>query len=270
MELLKRIFHDIKKGENISFTATIVLAFSAAIVNALGYATGALVTSLTLTTLGLLAVGFLAMRYRFEDFIVRQPSDIANMVHLHDKSPLLLDTYLEQAQEIHMMGLMLRDTTYKYYMEFRERSKHGLIIKALMANPTGSNINMEHLTYRFSRGETSDLFRAAYDSIMRQYAQLRRSASKPDNVQLRLLDFVPPFSLYIFPNKKDGGIAFVELYAYRSPPHSTPRFILTERENPLWYKNFVRHFELMWKDSVDYFEELDISKLPYEDDDDDD
>jgi hypothetical protein len=76
-------------------------------------------------------------------------------------------------------------------------------------------------------------------------------ANRAENVQLRLLGFVPSFSLYVFPKAENGGVLYVEIYGYRSPSGSIPKFQLTERENPEWYEHFVSQFETMWEDAED-------------------
>jgi len=70
-----------------------------------------------------------------------------------------------------------------------------------------------------------------------------------------LLDFVPPFSLYIFPQAKEGGIVFVQIYAYKAPVDTTPYFIVTQKQNPLWYERLCILYEKMWADAIDLFPE---------------
>jgi hypothetical protein len=258
MNTLKQIIKDIKKGENISLVAIVLLVVITLILKGLGIASDSLVDSLTLAMLGLIAIGFLGIRYRIAEIIERESSlvDSANAIQLLDRFPVLLDEYLEKADEILMLGLILRSTTYSYYDEFTDRVRKGLKLKVLITNPSSQYIHMDQITYRFSRGETTELFRAAFMTILEQYTRIHKAAIKADNMQLRLLDFVPPFGLYMFPNEKEGGMIFVQIYAHRAPEGAAPKFVISELGNPIWYKRLQELFEKMWEDGVDYFPEV--------------
>jgi hypothetical protein len=51
---------------------------------------------------------------------------------------------------------------------------------------------------------------------------------------------------------EDGGIIYVEIFGYKSPLGSVPRFRITEYENRMWYKHFINQFETIWQDAEDF------------------
>jgi hypothetical protein len=155
-----------------------------------------------------------------------------------------------------MLGIGLRKTTINNYESFLERVKNGLKIQALLVNPHSRFINMEMIAKSYSRKDPISVFASEYEGILERYKILRQEADRENNVQVGLLDFVPPFSLYIFPQHKDGGIIFIQIYAYKAPVGHTPYFVVTQRNNPTWYDRICDLYETMWEDAANYFTEI--------------
>ena len=86
MEILKKVWKGIQRGEDIDLCATILVAFVVVILNLLGVVGSALVNSLTLAILGLLAISNLVSRYRLEQFSKR--FDIPNTPLLQSRKDL--------------------------------------------------------------------------------------------------------------------------------------------------------------------------------------
>lgn len=241
----RQVLEDIKRGENVDLIITVVLALVIAILNGLGVASPGIVSSITLATLGLIAIGLLITRYRMED--IYNKADITNSIHFLAQKPSALASDLAKAKEVWMVGLIMRGTTFDNFYNFKGKVSQGAKIRTLIANP--NKVDLDNIAKRFSRAATAEQFRADFEQTINQYRQFRQAANKADNVQLRLLEFVPPFSLYVFPKAESGGVLYVEMYGYKSPSGSIPKFRVTEHDNPEWYKHFVSQFELMWQDS---------------------
>jgi hypothetical protein len=243
---LKRIWTDIQHGENIDLLATVLLVFVIAIANGLGIASEALVSSTTLAILGLIAIGLLVTRYRLDE--IHRREDAGQTVKFFTRKPVtVLSAYFSTAKEIWLLGLTLRGTTTENFHDFKSKAERGVKFRILIVN--ANKVEMGKVVRQFSRGGNEDQFRADFAQTLNQYKEIRQTARSPENVQIRLLDFIPPFSLYIFPKTDEGGIVFVETYGYKSPLGSVPKFQLTEHDNPDWYKHFASQFETMWKDA---------------------
>ena len=245
LSIIQRIAEDVKRGENIDLVVTIVLGFIIAVLNSLGVASQDVVASITLATLGLIAIGILITRYRIEDFY--HLAGEKSIVQLQLRRPSSISETIANAEEIWMVGLLLRGTTSDYFYDFKKNLAQGAVIRALIVDL--DKVQIEKIVKRFSRAGTPEHFRSDFKHIINQYRELHQAASQPDNVQLRLLDFVPSFSLYVSPRADGGGAAYVEIYCYKSPAGSVPKFLVTARENPEWYKHFIDQFELMWNDA---------------------
>jgi hypothetical protein len=242
----KRLWEDIQHGENIDLLATIVLVFVITILNGLGIASLQLVSSTTMAVLGLIAIGLLITRYKLDEIHRRENSE--NAINFYVRKPLseIFDQFSTE-KEIWMLGLTLRGTTTENFHNFKSRAERGVKFRVLIVN--ANKVDMQHVVKQFSRGGNEEQFRADFAQTLNQYREIRQIAKNADNVQVRLLNFIPAFSLYIFPRTLEGGIIFAEIYGYKSLLGSVPKFRLTEHDNLDWYKHFLTQFEVMWKDA---------------------
>jgi hypothetical protein len=255
MNIVKQLFKDMRKGENITWLAIVVLLVVTLVLNALGLMSNSVLASITLSMLALLATNVLFVKYRIEEILgISKVIDPASTVQLLDDFPALLEHYLRNSNEIWMVGISLRKTTHGHYDDFLSRLPRGLRIRGLLINPYSQNVKMDVVAQGFSRRDPPKAFASDYDVILQRYKLLRDEATDKDQVRIGLLDFIPTVSLYIFPREKEGGIIFVQLYSYGAPIGSTPYFVVTQKQHPIWYEHFRDLYEGMWKNCIDYFE----------------
>ena len=245
IRFVRRVLEDLKRGENIDLVVAVILALIISLLNALGVAPSGLVLSATLATLGLIAIGFLITRYRIEDILSK--GETSNTVLFLKEKPPFLKSIMASATEIWMVGLTLRTTTTENYYVLKQGVREGTKIRTLIVDQ--NKLNMSKVVRRFSRAATEEHFNADFMQTVSQYKSICESADNSGNIPLRLLDFVPSCSLYIFPKTENGGVVFAEMYGYKSSLGSIPRFQLNEYDNPQWYRFFVDQFEQMWHDA---------------------
>lgn len=245
IRLIERILEDVKRGENIDLVTAIILVAVTAVLNSLGLTSQAIVSSVTLATLGLVATGFLITRYRIESIYSREAT--GNTVQLLFEKPATLENMLANTEEIWLVGLTLRGTTTENFYVLKTGASRGMKIRTMIIDQDA--VDMTKVVRRFSRAATVENFRADFAQTKNQYQCICESSSNRNNVQLRLLDFVPSFSLYIFPKTDHGGVILVETYCYKSRVGSVPRYQVTEHDNLEWYRYFMDQFEMMWQDA---------------------
>jgi hypothetical protein len=244
-KILKKLISDFSEGKNIDLVATIGFAFVISFLNLLGKAQSSLVASVTLAVLGLIAISLLVTRRRLERF--GQFEECSNTVEFLDEKPLIIEKALSEADQISLMGLMLRGTTLDNYHSFLQRAEKGLKIRSIIVDP--SEVDIQKIDQQFPRGSTSEQIRSQIGVVINQYLKLMESSKHKTDIELRLLPIIPPFSLYIFPNYKPHGIILVELYGYISRSGSIPKFLLSQDKHPHWYKFYCDQFETMWNDA---------------------
>lgn len=243
---LRRIVEDVRRGDNLDMVVALALGFLIAALNILGIASSEWVSSITLVTLGLLAAGLLVMRYRIEDaYDQSQTRDTFRFER--ERTPSFNHT-IANTREIWMLGIVLVNTTSDYFYDFTRLASKGAKIRGLIVDLEKTDIDC--VVRRFSRAATKDQFLASEAETIGRFKHFRQTAPTQDSVQLRMLDFVPSTSLYIFPNHDEDNFVYVEIYGYKSPLGSAPRFIVSERKNPEWYKHFLDQYERMWNDAA--------------------
>lgn len=243
--LLRQIFRDVRKGENIDLIAIVVLVFVISLLDIFGVASQEQIASVTLATLGLLAIGLIVTRYKIEGFNIER--DIANSVQFYSQNMPSLKTDLQNNNEIWMLGLMLKGTMFYNFRNFDQKVKEGTKLRVMIIDP--NKVDMNNVARRFPYGKTAEEFRTDIRQTVVQLKTINKSARLNGGVQLRLLDFMPSFSLYVFPKAADGGIIYVDTYCYKSHSGSLPKYRVTEHENSKWYEHFISQFELMWQDA---------------------
>jgi hypothetical protein len=247
-DFILRLLIDLKKGQNVDLIVILFMGILISILNIIGIINENLLSSVTLATLALIAVSLLVSRYKLDDICVNRNEN--NTVELNAGKIQTLDSYLQKSDEIWMVGILLKTTTTDNYFTFKEKAKNGLKIKALIVNL--EDIDVDKLVKRFSRSGNVKHFIGDMEHVENQYKAFNKVASEPRNIQLKLLDFVPTFSMYIFPDKNKCGKAIIETYCYKSSKGAIPKFTVCERNQPDWYRHFTKQFELMWADSCEF------------------
>lgn len=224
--------------------------------------------STVLSELGTFVAAVVAISFIYEQFVKKEDrklfladieeifastfvadSDKSHTVTLRDRQDPSLQTDILQKKEIKMLGLMLRGTTMNNFHAFKSKAKNGIKISALITNIPECDTGL--IVDRFSRGAKVDHFISDYEHVLAQYQDIKASASDTNNIQLRTIGIVPPYSLYIFPANNGEGIIYVELYGYKSANGSVPKFRITQKQHPQWYSHFSDQFELLWNDGND-------------------
>lgn len=243
---IKRLWSDIEHGENLDLFVTVILAFVILFLNSIGVPLQPTqLTAIILATLGLITISLLISRYKLDDLSQKQ-ADNQGIRFSVRKPQIIIDNFVA-AKEVWLLGIFLRGTTSENYHEFLQKVERGGKIRTLIVN--ANKVRMEEIITRFARGAIEEQFHADFHQTINRHKQFCQAAKLPDNVQLKTIDFIPPFSLCIFPKTNDGGLIFVETYGYKSPKGSVPRYLITERDQPEWYKHFVNQFETMWQDA---------------------
>jgi hypothetical protein len=247
---LKHLFADIRNGENIDLIPIVFVTFIIAILNAFGVVSVTLVSSITLTCLGLIAIGFLQTRYQIAK--THFSIDTSNLIRFHERRLETLQQNLNHAQEIWMLGITLRDVTYNNYFRFKEVVSTGGKIRVMLLDP--ASYNMEQLAKRFGRASSGKQFETQYEQTFNQFEEIRSAANGVGRIEVRVINFVPSCGLVVFPTSVGNakGIIYVETYGYKPISGSIPKYQIKENENAYWYSHFLAQYEAIWKDAEVY------------------
>lgn len=247
LSFFRRLFADVRRGENIDLIVVAIVGISISILSLLGMNLDNYISAITLATLGVVALSLLATRHRIDE--INRPTDLGNAVVLYEKQLPALQDSIESAEEIWMLGWILRNTTEENCDIFIQKAQGRGRLRVLVSDP--GKVDILQLTQRFAKTGTKPANVVSnFEKVLGIWNRIRSSARDSDAIQVRLIDFVPPYSLYIFPeHNKHRGVMFIEIYGYKSKKGSVPRFRITERENLYWYRHFIDQFNAIWEDA---------------------
>lgn len=127
--------------------------------------------------------------------------------------------------------------------DIESRLTHGLEIRFFLVKPDGAALGMVNL-----RGRPEDITHRRTD-LERNLAILKLLASKapPGRLELRVLDYLAPYTMVAFDPNLQTGRMFVWLAAIGVPNTKRPMFELTKNNDPEWFDFFTQQFELTWE-----------------------
>ncbi len=121
----------------------------------------------------------------------------------------------------------------------------------LLSHPDGAAMQMSALRSE-SRTPVEIQKKRTYDTL--ELLALWRSEMPGADVQVRLIDYLPPFGITIMhpsDNSADAG-CLVRLFTFRSSTSMAPAFALNSNRTPEWFAFFSEQFEKMWEAGEDY------------------
>jgi hypothetical protein len=163
----------------------------------------------------------------------------------------------EQREQIHeskavlMSGINMYRTFYVFQYEFRHMLSLGGQVRVLLSHPDGAAMQMSALRSE-SRTPIEIQKKRTYETL--ELLALWRSEMPGADVQVRLIDYLPPFGITIMhpsDNSADAG-CLVRLFTFRSSTSMAPAFTLNSNRTPEWFAFFSEQFEKMWEAGEDY------------------
>lgn len=243
MSKLKRIWEDLRRGENIDLFITVLIAIGLAFLNIVGLAPAALIAPLTLAVLGLLAVATLGNRYKLEESL-----DTLNRAHIglfQEKMPTEMESDLRNARDLWLVGITLNRTINTHYSTLEQKLARGDTVRVLLVDPNGhgpemlerreykARYNVERIRY-FIRDSLDDLC-----TLQQRFGGL----------EVRVIDYPLGYGgVLINPHSSDGRL-YLEHYPFKTPGGSLPKFVL-EAENGRWYTFFKLEIQTIWDNAI--------------------
>lgn len=194
MKFSENFWREIKRGESIDLYATIVLAFTLVLLNAIGvHMSEGLIGSLTLTVLGLLAISALVSRHRIEQLpkkIVRNsegnpaihatlPRNLLDQKFTEARSEIwILDTWFSRPDAVPDSLLAAAQKGVRVKILFLDKDAKTPILK----------LRMKDLGYTPAAASQT-----SRDTLQRMINQTANAAAA---IEIRLYQALPPFNLY--------------------------------------------------------------------------
>ena len=130
-EAVKRIWEEIKQGENVDLYLTLVVALLLAGLNIFGIGLS-MIGSVTLAVLALLSFSSLVNRRKLEEALDKLSRDKDILL---DRFPTNREKDMEGAKELWLVGLTLHKTVDGYYSLLHKKLNQGDHVQVLIVDP---------------------------------------------------------------------------------------------------------------------------------------
>jgi hypothetical protein len=245
------VWSSLRQGRDLDLYLMVVLASVLFVLSAFGIATANVIAAATLAVLTLLGVALLVGRHQTEQLKVVLSSvgrkSKANTFFSGSDNLEEVKTLVQSSHEVWMWG-----TTLARHLPFlapviRDEMKRGLRVRVMLVSPGSPAFAVAaHRTVESSReGMASEL-----ESNLRRLRRIASGADPLGNLEVRLTEYLAPYSMYVFNPKSESGMMELGIAFYRSSQTSTrPIFRLDAATDSEWYRYFLSQFEAVWGDA---------------------
>lgn len=240
MKLLRRVWNDIRHGENIDLYVAAPLAILIAIFGIFGITSPQLISSMTLMILGLLATSLLTSRHAVKE-LSQKLTQTSNTVFLKDFAESNLERDFEEATELWLVGVSLTTTIRTHYSLIEKKLRTGHQIKALLVHPDGSAVEMsENRAYGRPNTERA---RNEIKNTLQDLCDL--SQAVPGRLEIRTIDYLVGHGVIAKDPETASGIIYIENYPFKTEGGSRPRFVIGAIDG-FWYDFFKKELYNLW------------------------
>jgi hypothetical protein len=242
---MRRIWDDIRSGENIDLYITVIVAIGLAILNVIGVAPQTYLAPITLAVLGLLAITSLGNRYRIEELLQKQVQSTDTFYV--EEYPSSYKNDFETAEELWLIGVSLRRTFQANYPKIEQKLRQGHIIKVLLVHPEGAGLEMA-VSRNYARREVEPKSNEIRFNLQ-LLCDLRKSF--PDKIEVRTIQYPLAYGVTAANPDTASGTLYLEHYCFRTASDSLPRFVLRAKDGR-WYDFFKSEIRALWNAGTEW------------------
>lgn len=181
-------------------------------------------------------------------------------------------SFMQSAVQIDLCGVTLTNTINMQFSVLRERLEAGAKIRILLIDPESQAIEMS--AQRSINPKDTEYYRRRLESSLSDLTylykynedikQIRKRASKPGTLSVRLLTYAPSFGMTSLDTAKKDGILYVEIFPHKLGYKTAPKFELTLANDKKWYTYFLEQYEQMWDTATPWDPKSNLQKLKLE------
>ncbi len=241
MKLIRRIWNNIRRGENIDLYVTVVAALVLATLNILGKASQTWVTSLTLALLALIAISLLVNRDRLER-IAQTTEGVLKREWPKDE---LLEN-IKEAKDILLIGVSLSRTVRNNLPLFDKKLQQDASIRILLVAPTSPAAGIA--ASRLPAGVNIERTQLDIESTLKSLCNLQNKYPK---LEIRTLNNPMTFGGNFLDASTSNGRIYLEYYSFKMSEENIPKLVFRPVDK-YWYDYCSQQAELLWKNADNY------------------
>jgi hypothetical protein len=254
---IRQVFQVLKEPENliviVGVIVAVVLAYSGIRNNNTQQALTAILAVVGALAVAQIISGHGAFR---RDRQIEGISSLLQNAGLSANPPLRLRTDVppplpnsaRNAKDILIIGRTLVFVLYNTEF-FKERLRDGATIRLAMVDPN-NGIVCKAMAPCLEISEEG--FVAAVWNAMELIKRISEAAQRPDQIELRFIDFVPTLGLLAIDSHSPSGQIIVEMLPHKIEPYMRPQLLFKASENHSWFLYFRDICEATWRDATPY------------------
>lgn len=242
--MMKRVWTDLKQGENIDLYLTLAIALLLAGLNLFGIGQSML-GSITLAVLALLAFSSLVNRRKLEETVEKLGRDQHVLL---ERFPPEREEHIKAAKELWLIGLTLNKTISTYYPILLENLKQGDRVRVLIVNPKSKYVDII-AKRKFSRDTADDVQNTQHLTLRKLDSLLQTlTPATQQNLEVRLTEYPPFFGAIAVDPDSIEGVIYIEHYSYQIDD-DLPKLEFRPNDTR-WFQFYKQQMMKMWEDGM--------------------
>jgi len=241
MEILRRVWEDIRRGENVDLYVAAPLAIVVAILGMLGITSSQLISSITLVILGLLATSLLTSRHAVKE-LSQKLTQTANTIFFKELAESNFESDFENATDLWLVGVSLTTIIRIHYSLIERKLRAGHTIKALLVHPEGPAVEMAEM--RAYGRPNVERARNEIRNALQDLCDLGQVA--PGRLEIRTIQHPLGHGVIAKDPETASGVIYIQNYPFKTEGGSRPKFVLRARDG-FWYDFFKRELYNLWE-----------------------
>ncbi len=269
-DLLNKLKRDFSNRENLDIYVTILASF---VVAGLGLAGIVEVSIILAALLGIMAIVSmsllinrdsqeriqLALRENesgIQEALERiEPHCLSERFFRKDYPSLNIRPLIRKAHSAFFWGFAFTSIIPSLRDDFERGILNGLQLKFLFIKPGSEAAEMA--VSGSEKQDKSDFDHAVRGNlrILTNISRRLQKNSVEEGLELKVNNYLPPFSLIAIDPELPGGKMFVRIASYRMNRTEVPWFELDREVDRTWFKVFLTQFNSIWKESEEWDED---------------
>lgn len=241
MKLLRKVWDDVRHGENIDLYVAAPLAIFIAILGILGITSSRLISSITLVILGLLATSLLTTRHSVKE-LSQKLTQTADTIFFRELGESSFESDFESATDLWLVGVSLTTIIRIHYSLIERKLRAGHTIKALLVNPDGPAVEMAEM--RAYGRPNVERARNEIRNALQDLCDLSQAAS--GKLEIRTIQHPLGHGVIAKDPETASGIIYIQNYPFKTEGGSLPKFVLRAKDG-FWYDLFKRELYNLWE-----------------------
>jgi hypothetical protein len=124
--------------------------------------------------------------------------------------------------------------------------KGGLHVQFLLLKPNSEAVKMAAFTDSFQDEKRKNL---ALQTSISDLSILASKVTLPAKLEIRVVNYLPPWTIMAFDPQLPNGQIFVSLLTFRNANENRPSFRLKSPNDSEWIRIFAEQFDELWKEA---------------------